>query len=370
MVEMSKRLVIILVLIFTLPMIGINNNSIVTNASAADSCSGDIEPIVWNQTVGRSALVPHYNYYSGYFGFGDYYDEDYDRKGRNHDNDDNDWFFEETREKTALNPEEEWMYVGWDRDTRLQTLTSNHHSTMLVGNDSIGALRVNLSELHRTTICITVQALNETNDDYSVDVYLMTTSEYQRYTELYYSAHSEQSFYSDISEALSDISPEWRSLDFTGWRSYRDAHQYESVNKINFALNLDGPESYTPLFGSERWQDFYIVIDTWDNNHDNDALAPGVVTAADVTIITTERSFILPNYTVAIIFLMMIVGMVIFPFILNARYMKAGLEVSNDLTEPGLVPSLEVDAELPEYGQQDNLEGKNYPNLSDDNAGD
>ena len=78
MVDMSKRLVIILVLIFTLPMIGINNNSIVTNASAADSCSGDIEPIVWNQTLGRSALVPHYNYYSGYFGFGDYYDEDYD----------------------------------------------------------------------------------------------------------------------------------------------------------------------------------------------------------------------------------------------------------------------------------------------------
>ncbi|GIR33853.1 MAG: hypothetical protein CM15mP47_0790 [Methanobacteriota archaeon] len=33
-----------------------------------------------------------------------------------------------------------------------------------------------------------------------------------------------------------------------------------------------------------------------DNNHDNDAVAPGVVTAADVTIITTERTFVLPKF--------------------------------------------------------------------------
>ena len=106
----------------------------------------------------------------------------------------------------------------------------------------------NIMTPNRTTICITVQALNETNDDYSVDVYLMTTSEYQRYTELYYSSHSEQSFYSDVSDALSEISPEWRSLDFTGWRSYRDAHQYESANQINFALVLRFPQSVLYFF--------------------------------------------------------------------------------------------------------------------------
>ena len=364
---MSKKTVIVLIMVFTLPMFGIHGNHFVVNASAADACSGDIEPILWNQTVGRSALVPHYNYYSGYFGFNEYYDED-DRKGRDHEND---WIIEPAREKTELNPEEEWMYVAWDRNSRLDTLTSNHHSTMLVGNDSIGALRVNLSAQHRTTICVTVQALNETNDDFSVDVYLMTSSEYERYTELYYSSHSENSFYNDISEALSDISPEWRSLDFTGWRSYRDAHQYESVNEINFALNLDGPESYTPIFGEEMWQDFYIVIDTWDNNHDNDAIAPGVVTAADVTIITTERSFILPNYTVAIIFLMMIIGMVIFPFILNARYMKAGLDANDGATGPGLVPSLEIDAELTDHhGVVQPLDAKDYPDIDSNDTGD
>ena len=357
---MCKRTVIIMILIFTLPMLSTNRLPITRNAAAADACSGNIEPILWNQTVGRSALVPHHNYYSGYFGFGDYYDDD--RKGRDHEND---WLYEDIRLPTELNPEEDWMYEDWDRDTRLQPLTANYHSTMLVGNDSIGALRVNLSENYRTTVCITVQALNETDDDYSVDVYLMTTSEYQRYTELYYSSHSQNSFYDEISEALSDISPEWRGIDFTGWRSYRDAHQYESVNQINFALNLDGPESYKPIFGDERWQDFYIIIDTWDNNHDNDAVAPGVVTAADVTIITTERTFVLPNFTVAIIFLMMMIGMIVFPFVLNARYMKSGLEIPAGDNEPGLVPSLEV---APEIATQPNYEispGKNFPEIKD-----
>ena len=357
---MCKRIVIVMILIFTLPMLSTNSLPITRNAAAADACSGNIEPILWNQTVGRSALVPHHNYYSGYFGFGDYYDDD--RKGRDHEND---WIYEDIRLPTELNPEEDWMYEDWDRDTRLQPLTANYHSTMLVGNDSIGALRVNLSENYRTTVCITVQALNETDDDYSVDVYLMTTSEYQRYTELYYSSHSQNSFYDEISEALSDISPEWRGIDFTGWRSYRDAHQYESVNQINFALNLDGPESYKPIFGDERWQDFYIIIDTWDNNHDNDAVAPGVVTAADVTIITTERTFVLPNFTVAIIFLMMMIGMIVFPFVLNARYMKSGLEIPAGDTEPGLVPSLEV---APEITMQPNYEispSKNFPEIKD-----
>lgn len=357
---MGKRTVIIMILIFTLPMLSTNSLPITRNAAAADACSGNIEPILWNQTVGRSALVPHHNYYSGYFGFGDYYDDD--RKGRDHEND---WIYEDIRLPTELNPEEEWMYEDWDRDTRLQPLTGNYHSTMLVGNDSIGALRVNLSENYRTTVCVTVQALNETDDDYSVDVYLMTTSEYQRYTELYYSSHSQNSFYDEISEALSDISPEWRGIDFTGWRSYRDAHQYESVNQINFALNLDGPESYKPIFGDERWQDFYIIIDTWDNNHDNDAVAPGVVTAADVTIITTERTFVLPNFTVAIIFLVMMIGMIVFPFVLNARYMKSGLEIPAGDAEPGLVPSLEV---APEIAMQPNNEispRKNFPEIKD-----
>ena len=119
---MGRKLVIFLILTFMLPIFSINGNSFAEIASASDSCSGDIEPISWNQTVGRSALVPHYNYYSGYFGFGDFDD---DQKGRSHKSE---LVYEPPREKTELNPEEEWMYEDWDRDTRLQPLTTNHHS--------------------------------------------------------------------------------------------------------------------------------------------------------------------------------------------------------------------------------------------------
>ena len=49
--------------------------------------------------------------------------------------------------------------------------------------------------------------------------------------------------------------------------------------------------------------------------------------------------------------------------------MKAGLDVDNGLTEPGLVPSLEVDAELPDRGLEA-VEGKSYPDISNDNSGD
>ena len=67
---------------------------------------------------------------------------------------------------------------------------------------------------------------------------------------------------------------------------------------------------------------------------------------------------------------MMIIGMVILPFVLNARYMKAGLDVSNGPAEPGLVPSLEGAAELPEHPQEGNALEKNYPDLLENNIGD
>jgi hypothetical protein len=67
---------------------------------------------------------------------------------------------------------------------------------------------------------------------------------------------------------------------------------------------------------------------------------------------------------------MMIIGMVILPFVLNARYMKAGLDVSNSTSEPGLIPSLEVAAELPEHSQEGNSLEKNYPDLLEKNIGD
>ena len=50
----------------------------IQTSSAENACSGDIDPINWNQTMGYSALVPHYNYYQGYknWDWDDNFDED------------------------------------------------------------------------------------------------------------------------------------------------------------------------------------------------------------------------------------------------------------------------------------------------------
>tara|TARA_B100001559_G_scaffold42535_1_gene31380 strand:+ start:2201 stop:3187 length:987 start_codon:yes stop_codon:yes gene_type:complete len=327
-------------------------------------------------------MVPHYNPYEDWWSF---WEDDDNRKGKNRNSGNDGEGEQESVVDLSLSPEPSWMYDDF-YEHNLEPLDSNHFSQLLVGNDSVGAIKVNLSANHRTTVCITLQNLNQTsNSDVSADVYLMTSSEYEKYEESYFSSHSDNRWYSDAEESLSDIPPEWRSFNFLGWKTYRDAHQYEQVDSVNFALSLDGPEVYSGIFGDSDWQDFYIVIDTWDNVHDNDELPPDAIIAADVTIITTERTLILPNFTVSLVFLALTIALAISPFIINARYMRAGLEAEQAPT--GFVPSLNIEPEIPpavnqirqevnsptnpnnqEIGQLDD-ESKQIPNLPDSNLG-
>ncbi len=310
---------------------------VLMNAQAADACSGDTTPVQWNQTAQRLSLVPHYN--GMWWGY-DYYDDDiYYEEGdmsREPSNSNSPGY---SAYNPDLSPEEPWMYESYFLP-RLDPLEENHFTSMLIGNDSVGALRVNLSENYRTTVCITLQDtdLNPVNGD----VYLFTTQDYENYVQSYHSSHDQDNWWFDeeAEESLSNIPPEWRSFNFLGWNTFRDSHEYEEASEVNFALNLDGPEVYTSFFSGTDWQDFYIVIDTWDNVHDFDAESPDTVVAADITIITTERSLILPPFTVALVFLAVFLTTLVVPFILNGKYMKAGLEV--EMPDQSIVPSLET----------------------------
>ncbi|MAE79145.1 MAG: hypothetical protein CL967_05185 [Euryarchaeota archaeon] len=304
------------------------------NAQAADACSGDTTPVQWNQTAQRLSLVPFYN--GMWWGSDFYEDMYYEEEGKGSNSRTGDAV--EPAYNPALSPEESWMYESYFLP-RLDPLEENHFTSMLIGNDSVGALRVNLSENYRTTICITLQdtELNPVDGD----VYLFTTQEYENYVQSYHASHDQNWWYGEeVDETLSDIPPEWRSFNFLGWKSYRDSHEYEKTSEVNFALNLDGPEVYTSLFSGADWQDFYIVIDTWDNVHDFDAESPNAIVAADVTIITTERSLILPPFTVALVFFAVFLTTLIIPFVLNAKYMKAGLSVV--MPVESIVPSLDT----------------------------
>ncbi len=301
---------------------------------AADSCAGDTSPIRWNETAQRLSLVPFHNG-NWWGGFEDYDDVEYYED----DNRQEDTSGTQPVQDTSLSPEEPWMYETWMLP-QLEPLEENHYTTMLIGNDSVGALRVNLSADYRTTVCITLQDTNL--NPINGDIYLLTTEEYNSYTQSYHSSHSDYYGYNEFEESLSNIPPEWRSFNFLGWKSYRDSHEYEQTSEVNFALNLDGPEIYSSFFVGTTWEDFYIVIDAWDNVHDNDADSPNTIIAADITIITTERSFILPPFTVSLVFLAVLLGTLSIPFILNAKYMKAGLVAE---VPQNIVPSLETPAE-------------------------
>ena len=302
---------------------GFTGGGIISNAQAANACSGDWQPVVWNESIQRVAEVPFsWNNY----GYWDY------------ENDEEVWV-EHNQDDYPLSPEQPYMYQdAWNKEPLLP-LTEDYSTFMKVGNDSIGALRMNLSSNHRTTICVTLtHVVGETIVPAIGDVYLMTTSQYDSYTEAYSMYHNEWDWWGDFEGELKNIDPEWRSFDIWGWRSYRDAHEYEQIDEVALSVSLDGPEIYRSIFGGDNWEDFYIVVDTWDNSHDSDAETPNKIVNADVSIVTTLRSFVLPPWTVSLAFLGIVGSMMVAPIIVNRKYMGAGLGVKQE----ELVPSLEV----------------------------
>ena len=329
----------LLILVMILPLLTASP-SFTPHAAAADACVGDVEPIIWNETMHRSALVPFEGMY--------YYDdimvaEAFGEPSRDKDEGDIDdgWGGDEGSYDPVLHPEDPWMYNPvWPLPT-LEPLTTNHYSTMEIGNDSVGILRMNLSSEQRTTFCITLQSSDENiTAPIEGDVYLFTTTQYQRYQEHYSASHSNYYWYDTLDVPLSDIPPEWRS--WQSWTPYRDVHAYERSSSTTFSLSLDGPEVYDSLFEGAQWEDFYLVVDAWDNSRRSDAPVSDGVTVADITIITTPRTVILPPWTVSLAFFAILAVAGVAPFLVNKRYMGAGLETNE--ANGAQVPTLEQEA--------------------------
>ena len=315
-----------LVLVVLLPAMSVGGG-IAANAQAATGCEGEVVNTEWNQTVQRHALVPFSSWGMPYYAYeDDVRSPDDDGFGEDEESGKilGDW-------DEALHPEEPWMYSPtWPLPT-LTPFTEGHYITMQVGNDSAGALRLNLSSTHRTTFCVNLYSVSDgETQPVDADVYLMTSSQYTRYEEVYRMIHGGW-WWDDIDLAggdnnlLSDIPPEWRSFNPLGWQSYRDVHQYEARSEVTFSVTMDAPEVYTSLFGNDEWQDFYLVIDAWDNTHDNDAGASGEVVVADVTVLSEPRNAMFPTWTVPLVLFALLAAVFIVPLILNKRYHNAGL---------------------------------------------
>ena len=337
---MLQRRALVLLSIFLLPLFSVGITAPVGTASAAiDDCKGELSQIVENETISRHAEVPNNNNW--------WFLEDYeeDGPGKRHSKGQSDkgtYPFD-----PALSPEEEWMYQSYHSPSPVKTLTTNIATTMYVGNDSVGALRVNLSSEHRTTICVEIQGVvGNTTVPAKADVYLMTTSQYENYEWSYNRMHGDrferwferESISED--EFISEVPPEWAAFDVTGWKTYRDVHAYENTDSVVMSITMDGPEVYSSLFSDMSYQEFFIVVDAWDNSRRGDAGVQDKILVADVAISTVERSVVLPNWTVSIAFFVFFMGIVLTPVIINRRYMDAGLDPQAE-AEKKLMPSLQ-----------------------------
>jgi len=337
---MLQRRAVVLLSIFLLPLFSVGMTVPVGTASAAiDDCKGELSQIVENETISRHAEVPNNNNWW----FVEDYEEDGPGKRQSKMRSDKATYpFD-----PALSPEEEWMYQSYHSPSPVKTMTTNIATTMLIGNDSVGALRVNLSSDHRTTICVEIQGIvGNTTVPAKADVYFMTTSQYENYEWSYNRMHGDrferwferESISED--EFISEVPPEWAAFDVTGWKTYRDVHAYENTDSVVMSITMDGPEVYSSLFSDMTYQEFFIVVDAWDNSRRGDAGVQNKILVADVAISTVERSVVLPNWTVSIAFFVFFAGIVLTPIVINRRYMDAGLDPQAE-AEKKLMPSLQ-----------------------------
>lgn len=337
---MLQRRAVVLLSIFLLPLFGVGITAPVGTASAAiDDCKGELSQIVENETISRHAEVPNNN---NWWFLEDYEEDGPGKRQSKKQSDEGTYPFD-----PALSPEEEWMYQSYHSPSPVETLTTNIATTMQIGNDSVGALRVNLSSEHRTTICVEIQGIvGNTTVPAKADVYLMTTSQYENYEWSYNRMHGDrferwferESISED--EFISEVPPEWAAFDVTGWKTYRDVHAYENTDSVVMSITMDGPEVYSSLFSDLTYQEFFIVVDAWDNSRRGDAGVQNKILVADVAISTVERSVVLPNWTVSIAFFVFFAGIVLTPIIINRRYMDAGLDPQAE-AEKKLMPSLQ-----------------------------
>ena len=234
---------------------------------------------------------------------------------------------------------------GIHNDSSLDAMRQSFHTSMIVGNDTAGGLRLNLTVGYRYTFCVVVSSLNQSSylEAPLVDVYLLHQFDWGRYRGDYDMRMWEGR------EFFNMIPPEWRAIG--AWMPYRDVHSYESRRAIDFTVSLDHDETTASLFDPAEQQWMYLVIDGWDNARDSDTPAPNRDFAVDITVMSEER-IVIPNYTVALFCCGLIAGLVMLPVILHSRFSNSGRGAGTAIGErpAELMPMLETQATKPAAG--------------------
>lgn len=260
-------------------------------ARAANGCSADVTPI-WDENVANATLEDWNNYL-----FSEEFDEGPGKRG-NKD-----------------------LYSSSSTVNRVETLTEGFHVSKVVENGTSSGIRINLTTGYTYTFCITTSAHNSTISA-PIDVYLITGSDWDLY-EMSFSYFNE-GWETDFD--LSDVPPEWRGA--FAWQPYRDVHSYENLNEVTFSTSLDHLE--TRVAGS--WagdgyvvtDEFYLIVDAWDNGRDSDAPDPNVDVDLDITIMTEEK-VTLPTWTVTLVCMAVMISLLAVPLVVHRKYHNLGI---------------------------------------------
>ena len=227
-------------------------------------------------------------------------------------------------------------------DSDLESLTSSFYTSSILINDTAIGLRMNLTTGWKYTICVNLQALNDSEIRPSTDIYLIQETQFGRYDFDYDSRHNS---WDGMRDEIAHSSPWLQNLIL--WNSFRDVHSYEKVEQVAFSVALDHEERSFSLFGGESEpRTMFLMIDAWDNIRDYDAKPQNINYSADITVLVEER-FSLPNWTVSLTCCGGLIGLLAAPFILHRRFMKAGLDENVSSGGGDLMPHLETGAERP-----------------------
>ena len=206
----------------------------------------------------------------------------------------------------------------------LGTLTQDDDfsTSQMMLNDSVSGLRLNLTTGQKYTFCITAQHLNNGTilGSSNVDVYLLTEYDWETYQRDYRERHEEWRDWKN------DIPVEWQSyLGSLYWKPFRDVHEYHDDSNFEFSVALDQSLVTNTMWqeGGPSWEEFYLIVDGWDNIYD-DAGAPGHDVQIDIQVMIEER-FALPNWTVSLTCCGLFLTVAAIPAVLHVRYQKAGL---------------------------------------------
>ena len=285
-----------------------DSNFALTNAQAASSsaCTSTGE-VQWGEYVANTTIDTFYKYYDEGFG-----EEPMGPRGESQSNENND---DDIDENTSTLP-----YPVEDSTPSLRPLTSGFHVSQVHENGSASGIRVNLTTGKTYTFCVTTTAYNSTVDA-PIDVYLIPSYDWDLYSWSYQlngNGIDEEQF------DFSKIPPEWRGP--LTWRTFRDAHSYQNVNDVTFSTALDISQTTGGMFSEElEWQEFRVVIDSWNNGQGGNAPDPKVDISVDITVMVEDRVTI-PPWTVSIVCGIALLSLGSIPFILHTRYNKLGRE--------------------------------------------